>query len=327
MFLSMHNWMRAEPIEVTIRRLAKYGYDSIEIGGEPDKYDTKEVSKLLKENGLRCWGSVTLMFPGLDLIDARAEVRDKTVQYCKDVIRMVRELDGCEITIVPSTVGKVVPMASPEEEWNWCVEGLKEVYAYGEQQGIVLALEPLNRFETNFLNRAEQAVALATAVGPNCGVCLDCFHINIEEPDLYQSILNTGKRLVDFHIADNNRMAAGQGDYNWTKLIKTLDQAGYKNALTVEFVASLDRTPVNPYPDALASADPSLTPEQLKFIQDHGSGVLSEAFYSRLVEMTANTLHKAMKRAGVPVTRVPKQVKVGKAGKAYQNIRTGFAMA
>lgn len=324
MFLSMHNWMRAEPIETTIRRLAKYGYDSIEIGGEPDKYDTKQVSKLLKENHLRCWGSVTLMFPGLDLIDAKEEVRAKTVQYCKDIIRMVRELDGCEITIVPSTVGKVIPQASPEQEWAWCVEGLKEVYAYGESQGIVLALEPLNRFETNFLNRAEQAVALATAVGENCGVCLDAFHINIEEPDLYQAILNTGKRLVDFHIADNNRMAAGQGDYNWAKVVKTLDEAGYKNALTVEFVAALDRTPVNRYPEALASADPSLTPEQLKFIQDHGSGVLSEKFYSGLVEMTANTLHKAMKKAGVPVTKVPKHAKVGKAGKAFQNIKTGF---
>ena len=116
MFLSMHNWMRAEPIEVTIRRLAKYRYESIEIGGEPEKYDTKEVGKLLKENKVRCWGSVTLMFPGLDLIAADVAVREKTVKYCKDVIRMVRELDGCEITIVPSTVGKVIPQASPEEE-------------------------------------------------------------------------------------------------------------------------------------------------------------------------------------------------------------------
>jgi hypothetical protein len=129
---------------------------------------------------------------------------------------------------------------------------------------------------------------------------------------------------VDFHIADNNRMAPGQGDYNWVKVIKTLDEIGYKNALTSEFVASLDRTPVNHYPEALASADPSLTPEQLKFIQDHGSGVLSEKFYSSLVESTANTMHKAMKKAGVPLTKVPKQVKVGKAGKAYQNIKTGF---
>lgn len=324
MFLSMHNWMRAEPLEVTIKRLAKYGYDSIEIGGEPEKYNTREVLALLKENGLRCWGSVTLMFPGLDLIAADPAVREHTVQYCKDVIKMVHELEGCEITIVPSTVGKVVPQASPEQEWAWCVEGLKEVYAYGEQQGVTLALEPLNRFETNFLNRGEQAVALATAVGPNCGVCLDAFHINIEEADLYQAILDTGKRLVDFHIADNNRMGAGQGDYNWAKVVKTLDEAGYKNALTVEFVASLDRTPANHYPDALASADPSLTPEQLKFIQDHGSGVLSEKFYSSLVETTANTLHKAMKKAGVPQTQVPKQVKVGKAGKAYQNVKTSF---
>lgn len=324
MFLSMHNWMRAEPLEVTIKRLAKYGYESIEIGGEPDKYNTQQVSKLLKENGVRCWGSVTLMFPGLDLIAADEAVRAKTIQYCKECVRMVRELDGCEVTIVPSTVGKVVPQASPEQEWAWCVEGLKEVYAYSESVGIVLALEPLNRFETNFLTRSEQAVALATAVGPNCGVCLDAFHINIEEEDLYQAILNTGKRLVDFHIADNNRMHAGGGDYNWAKVVKTLDEAGYKNALTVEFVAALDRTPVNKYPHALASADPSLTPEQLKFIQDHGSGVLSENFYSWLVDETAKTLRKAMKKAGVQATQVPKRVKVGKAGKAYQNVKTEF---
>lgn len=324
MFLSMHNWMRAEPIEVTIKRLAKYGYESIEIGGEPDKYDTKEVSKLLKANGVRCWGSVTLMFPGLDLIAADEAMRAKTIQYCKDCVRMVRELDGCELTIVPSTVGKVVPQASPEQEWAWCVEGLKEVYAYSESVGIALALEPLNRFETNFLNRAEQAVALATAVGPNCGVCLDAFHINIEEEDLFEAILNTGKRLVDFHIADNNRMHAGGGDYNWAKLVKTLDEAGYKNALTVEFVAALDRTPVNKYPHALASADPSLTPEQLKFIQDHGSGVLSEDFYSWMVDETAKTMRKAMKKAGVESTKVPKKVQVGKAGKAFQNVKTGF---
>lgn len=324
MFLSMHNWMRAEPIETTIRRLAKYGYDSIEISGEPDKYNTKEVGKLLKDNGLRCWGSVTLMFAGRDLIDARPEVRASSVQYIKDIVRMVRELDGCEVTVVPSQVGKVTPMASPAEEWAWCVEGLKEVYSYSETQGIVLGLEPLNRFETNFLNRAEQAVALAEAVGPNCGVCLDAFHINIEEADLYQAILDTGKKLVDFHIADNNRMGAGQGDYNWAKVIKTLDEAGYKNALTVEFVAALDRTPVNPYPEALATADPSLTPEQLKFIQDHGSGVLSEKFYSSLVEITADTLRKAMKKAGVEHTKVPRSVKVGKAGKAFQKVRTAF---
>lgn len=324
MFLSMHNWMRAEALEVTVRRLAKYGYASIEIGGEPDKYNTREVSRILKENKVRCWGSVTLMFPGLDLIAADPAIREKTIRYCKHCVTMVRELDGCELTVVPSTVGKVMPQASPEEEWAWCVEGLKDVYAYSEKQGIVLALEPLNRFETNFLNRAEQAVALATAVGPNCGVCLDAFHINIEEADLYQAILNTGERLADFHIADNNRMHAGGGHHHWAKLVKTLADAGYKNALTVEFVAAVDRTPVNQYRHAPEAADPSLTPEQLKFIQDHGSGVIPESFYSWMVDETAKTLRQAMTEAGVAETQVPTHVKIGSAGQGFADLKTAF---
>lgn len=299
MFLSMHNWMRAEPIDITIRRLAKYGYDSIEIAGDPDNYNTKEILALLKENNIRCWGSVSLMFAGRDLIHADEAVRASTVQYLKDCITMVKELEGREMTIVPSEVGKVKAMDTPEQEWKWAVEGLKEVYSHSEKAGVVIGLEPLNRFETNFLNRHDQGVMLAEAVGEHCGICLDAFHINIEEADLHQAILNAGKRLVAFHVADNNRMACGQGSYDWTKLVKTLHENGYDNALTVEFVAPLDRTPANPYKNATATAEKELTPEQLKFIEDHGSGVLSDEFYSRLVEVSAKTLRNAMKEAGV----------------------------
>ena len=298
MFLSMHNWMRAEPIDVTIRRLAKYGYDAIEIEGEPSKYNTSEVRAMLKEHNLRCFGSVSLMFEGRDLIHADEAVRASTVQYLKDCVTMVKELEGEEMTIVPSQVGKVAAMASPEEEWAWAVEGLREVYAHSEKAGVVLGLEPLNRFETNFLNRHDQALILAEAVGPNCGICLDAFHINIEEANLYQAILNSSERLVAFHVADNNRMACGQGDYDWVRLLTTLKAAGYDSALTVEFVAPLDRTPANPYKNATADAESELTPEQLKFIEDHGSGVLSDEFYSWLVEVSANTLRDAINKVG-----------------------------
>lgn len=324
MFLSMHNWMRAEPIEVTIKRLAANRIQTIEIEGEPSRYDTRDVNRMLKENGVKCWGSVSIMIEGRDLIDSRAQVRESTVQYLKDCIKMVEELGGKEMTIVPSQVGKVKPMASEQEEWNWAIEGLKEVYSYSEPRGVTIGVEPLNRFETNFLQRHDQAVLLAQAVGPNCGVCLDAFHINIEEADLHQAILNTGKRLVAFHVADNNRMSPGQGDYNWSKLIKTLNEAGYDNALTLEFVAPLDRTPANPYKNVGGAAEAQLTPEQLKFIQDHGSGVLSDEFYSWLVEIGANTLRKAMKKAGVKETDVPKKIKVGKASKELQKAATNF---
>ena len=290
MHLSMHNWMRAEPIDVTVRRLARYGYRSIEISGEPDVFDTEELRTLLAENGIACWGAVSLMFEGRDLIHADESVRATSINYLNDCITMAKELDGYEMTIVPSQVGKVSPMDTPEQEWAWAVESLKEVYEHSQKEGIRIALEPLNRFETNFLNRADQAVLLAEEVGPDCGVCLDTFHLNIEEADMIEAIRNSKERLVDFHVADNNRMACGMGALDWPLIVNSLKEIGYDGALTVEFVAPLDRTPANPYQNAVAAAEEELTAEQLQFIQDHGSGVLSEEFYSWLVEETAKVL-------------------------------------
>lgn len=292
MHLSMHNWMRAEPIEVTIARLAKYGYESIEIGGEPKRYDTKEVKKILDEHGIRCWGAVTLMFEGLNLPSSSEDIRANTVQYIKDCITMVKEMDGEIVTIVPATVGKVNPDATPEEEWQWAVEGMKEVDAWSKKEGVRIAVEPINRFETYFVSRANQALALAEATSPECGVCLDAFHINIEEVDPYAAIRSVGDRLTDFHVADTNRFACGWGHWDWAKLVDTLKEIGYDDALTVEFVAPVDRTPANPYPE-MVETDLSrleISKEQEKFIVDHGSSFLTEEFYSDQVKTCADTL-------------------------------------
>jgi hypothetical protein len=80
-------------------------------------------------------------------------------------------------------------------------------------------------------------------------------------------------------------------------LITTLKAAGYNDALTVEFVAPLDRTPANPYKNAQADAESELTKDQLKFIEDHGSGVLSDEFYTWLVKESAKTLRNAIDKA------------------------------
>lgn len=290
MHLSMHNWMRAEPVDVTIRRLAKYGYESIEISGEPDLTDTKEVRRLLDEHKLRCWGSVTLMFENRNLLAKDEQVRANSVKYVNDTITMVKEMGGEVITVVPCTVGKIVPDATPEEEWEWAVQSLKQCYEHGLREGVRIAVEPLNRFETYFLNRGAQALALAEATGPECGVCLDAFHINIEEEDPYEAIRQVGSRLTTFHVADNNRMPAGHGTWDWPKLIETVRSTGYDGALTAEFVAPIDRTPANKYPNAIETEPVDISPEQLKFIREHGSSLLSEEFYDWLVEENAKTL-------------------------------------
>ena len=290
MHLSMHNWMRAEPIETTIARLAKYGYESIEISGEPEQFTPETVGPLLKKYGLRCWGSVTLMLGQRNLVAADADQRAMSIKYVTDSMDVVAGLNGHEMTIVPATVGKITPEGTPEQEWEWAVASLKEIYKHAQAIGVRMAIEPLNRFETYFINRGAQAMALAEAVGPDCGVCLDAFHINIEEADLYQTIVDCGPRLTDFHVAENNRMPAGHGDYDWAKVVETLKSVGYDGALTAEFVAPLDRTPANPFPDALETDPIDISEEQRKFIEDHGSNMLSESFYDWLVEENAKTL-------------------------------------
>jgi sugar phosphate isomerase/epimerase len=229
-----------------------------------------------------------------DLVAKDPAQRAESVKYVKDTITMVKELGGQEITIVPSTVGKITPQGAPDEEWQWAVESLKQCDAHGQREGVRLALEPLNRFETYFLNRHDQALLLAEAVGPACGVCLDVFHMNIEEKDMHAAIRKAGPRLVDFHVADNNRMACGQGSIDWQAVIDTLKSLHYTGTLTVEFVAPLDRTPANPYKNALEQGHVELTADELKFIQDHGSGTLSDEFYTWLVDETIKTLRKNM---------------------------------
>ena len=295
--LAMHNWMRPEPIETTIRRLGRSGYDGIEISGEPALYDTKQVRSLLEENGLECWGSVTLMVGGRDLLHEDKYVRVGSVQYVKDTLDLIKALGGSILTVVPSTVGKVTPMSTPEAEWKWAVESLKECQAHAEKCGVRLALEPLNRFETYFLNRCDQALALAEDVGGDCGVCLDIFHMNIEEADWPAAIRAAGNQLLDFHVADNNRMPPGQGAIDWELVVRTLGEIGYDAYLTVEFVATVDRSRISERTEIgdASEADASVGLEQ--FLRDHGTGAVPEELYDRYVQESIDCLRQAMSAA------------------------------
>src|SRR5262249_35020281 len=210
-----------EPIETTLERLHRFGYDGIEISGEPERHNTDEVRALMDKYEIECWGGVTMMFEGRDLIHPDKYVRAGTIAYMKDCVRMTEALGGRLFGIGPRRVGKRGPRGWSAEGWRWAVEGLKEVAAFASDRGVTRGVEPLNRFETYFINRHDQALRLAEEVDAGLGVVLDAFHINIEEVDSMQAIRNVGDKLVDFHVADNNRKPAGQGSYDWVAIIDT----------------------------------------------------------------------------------------------------------
>ncbi len=290
MHIAIHNWMRAEPLETTLQRISAQGYDALEIQGAPEMYNFEEVKSLLQRYNLKCWGSVTLMMEERNLLAKDPQQRAVSVQYVKDIVSMVKALDGYMVSVVPGTVGKIVPDGRPEEEWDWAVDSLKQCYEFAEDQGIVLGIEPINRFETYFINRGSQALALAEAVGTNCGVCLDIFHMNLEESDYRQTIELCKDRLVGFHVADNNRLAPGMGSLDWKQVVDTLKAVNFNGALSVEFCPPLDRTPANPFPGSIDENPQGLSPEQLKFLEDHGSSAFTEEFYSMLTQKSIDTL-------------------------------------
>jgi D-psicose/D-tagatose/L-ribulose 3-epimerase len=144
-----------------------------------------------------------------------------------------------------------------------CVRNLKEVGKYAEDKGITLGVEPLNRFETSFINLAEQAVELVQMVdSPAIQIMLDTFHMNIEEKDLGQAIEMAGPYLIHVHANENDRGTPGSGHVPWTAVAAALKKINYSGALVIESftteVKEIARAaaiwrPLAPSQDALAA--------------------------------------------------------------------------
>src|SRR5581483_6643693 len=136
-----------------------------------------------------------------------------------------------------SAVGKrrQLPAAARATEWKRAVSGLREAAKMAGDAGVRLAVEPLNRFETDLVNTAEQVVRLVDEVGsPAVGVHLDTFHMNIEEHSILEAIKHAGKRLVHVHGCENDRGAPGSGLVAWPQLAQGLREIGYQGHVVIE---------------------------------------------------------------------------------------------
>ncbi|OJF98228.1 sugar phosphate isomerase/epimerase family protein [Pararhizobium antarcticum] len=116
-----------------------------------------------------------------------------------------------------------------------CVAGLRDAGDHAEKIGITLAVEPLNRFESDVLCTTQQAMELLDAVShPAVKMMLDTFHMHMEEADIAEAILLAGDRLVHFQANENHRGFPGTGATDWVKVFRALHQVGYKGAVSLE---------------------------------------------------------------------------------------------
>ena len=227
-----------EPIEKSIRRVAKYGYDAIELVGEPDQHDTAEVRRLCKSEGIAV-SSICSIFFGAerDLVAMDKTMRRKGIGYAKSVVDFAAEVGAPTINLAPSPVGKTAPVGSKEAEWANALESLNEIATYAQKAGIRTCLEPWNRYETYFINRLDQAVALADAVGHvNLGVMGDSFHMNIEDEAIAENYRAAGNKLFHVHFADSQRAAPGKGHIDFRPIVQALIDIDYKGYIAFELL-------------------------------------------------------------------------------------------
>jgi D-psicose/D-tagatose/L-ribulose 3-epimerase len=121
------------------------------------------------------------------------------------------------------------------DEWSRAVEGYQSIGDVLAQNNVILAIEPLNRFETFFLNTASDAAALCDQIAhPNIGILFDTFHANIEEKYIAQGYRTVGKHLKHVHTCENDRGIPGSGHVEWNEVFKALTDLNYDGWLTIE---------------------------------------------------------------------------------------------
>jgi D-psicose/D-tagatose/L-ribulose 3-epimerase len=217
-------------------RVKAMGFDLLELGVEsPGDWDPVRVAEILATNGLSA-SLCAAMGEDRDLTDPDlVSGTQEYVRFCVDAAATV----GAKVVAGPiyTPVGKTWQMddAQRAATIERLVEGLKPLADYAGERGVRLAVEPLNRFETSFLNTAEQTMEVVRRIdSPAVGVLLDTFHMNIEEKDQAAAIRLVGDRLAHFHACGSDRGAPGGDHIAWEAITSALRETGYEGAVVIE---------------------------------------------------------------------------------------------
>ena len=261
--------------------IKEHGFDGVELPlFQPSQVDVASIRRGLEQNDLECT-FCSVLAGGMNVISDDASVRGKTRGHLTDCAKVAAEA-GAKILAGPlySPVGYLPGRRRTADEWKWTVECYQSIGDTLRSYGVTVALEPLNRFETYFLNTAADAVALCEEIDhPNVGILFDTFHANIEEKDIAKAYRSLGRHLKHVHTCENDRGIPGTGHVDWKGVFQALRDLHYDGWLTIESfgfslgelsaAASIWRD-VAPTPDSIAF-------EGLEFLKQSAAAIHASA--------------------------------------------------
>jgi len=230
--LSWSNWgFGIEPFEKSVKRLAKYGVEYIELHGNhygPDLgYKAKDVLAVLRDNGVKVGGICGMFSADSDLSSNRPVHRQSAIDYIRRETAFGEEIGAAYILVVPGAVGR--PDAYDSAEFERGVEGMRIVADEFVKHKIRAAVEPIRSAEVSIIHTVADAKRFIAAVD-HPGVQHingDVYHMQSEESHIGEAIVDAGRMLTNLHLADSNRTALGEGSLDLDAIIMALYLIGY----------------------------------------------------------------------------------------------------
>jgi D-psicose/D-tagatose/L-ribulose 3-epimerase len=251
MKIGVNGWVWSSPVNTEefaklAPKVAKMGFDLFEFGIESTAdLDYASAGAIARDNKLAI-SVCAAMGPDRDLIHPEAGIRKNGMDYVRHCIEAAKTIGATNVVGPPySAVGRTW-QSTPEErkrDTDLLVKQLQELSAHAGDHGVVLCVEPLNRFETSFMNLAQQAIDVVDRVDhPACGILLDTFHMNIEERSVGEAIKAAGTRLKHLHGCENDRGAPGSGHVPWNEVRDALKAIDYDGPVVIESFTSKVKT-------------------------------------------------------------------------------------
>ncbi len=218
-------------------KVKKAGFDVFEICvADPFDFPVEQVRKAAENAGIGLT-TISVAVNDRNPVSPDPACRAKAVDFLKQMIDINMGI-GSPIVGGPNYAawGYITGKGRTEDEWKWATETIRKAAEHARQNGSVrIALEPINRFETYFINIAQDAFALAEATGmDNVGVHLDTFHMIREETSISQAVQDCRDRLFYCHVCENTRGIPGSGLIPWAEFFTAIKKAGYTGPLTIE---------------------------------------------------------------------------------------------
>lgn len=228
-----------EHVKSLSRKFRELGFDGIEVALEKKgDVDYRQALKIFKENNLVCSSICGLFGEDRDIRGPKKEYIEGGLAYIKDCLEACAELE-CNLFVGPvySAVGRSGMVAEDEKkiQWDTVVENLGKACKWAEKYGVFIAIEPLNRFETDFINVCKDAIRMVKDVGSKyLKIHLDTFHMSVEEKNSSMAILDAGDLLYMLHASENDRGAPGTGQVHWKSIADALRRINYDNWVVIE---------------------------------------------------------------------------------------------